>query len=631
MGQKKEWHFFTKGVVIFSIFLGFIFVYSYIIWNSIQPQLSVVGKIYTWISSSTESISWENKTINYWFDITSNIEIQQENTIIFDGKLDIKNAEIYANGSWLEQKISADWIELNINKDSDKIHYKITDLDIISQDENIYLYSQQNLEKIFTDLTQWKYPKYSEILKKIFSINKKRKFAHIDNSQAIKNNLSNLDENHWINKILTSLVTSNPKKYFEKNKLINILKQNIYNDKWIEYFFIENTKISDEKKKFFIINKEICTQISPFLEKINFSGIGEIQKKWNSYNQCVTNIQEINPFIALATQIYKFWDIENWNYDFVISQWNQLDIKFTYTNHILQDWNIFIQNPEKTIKISLLWDKFWIKESQILIDYIHEKTIIRWDIINGTGDISVKIDNKHQQISGDIIFQNYLLIDMALKWKWTSEKWEMMFSTSWDYKVWKIDYRVIKEKETIQAFNLNYADQTYKIDYISPTRNFNFLSDFDTFILGLAEKNEDKTIKKEIKYVYDQWHITWHYRTSDLEWNLEWEILSENNFQLKIEINKQDEILKLLLESQEKSNFQVKYTAKWTLQDEVLFELNADKITQENIIKIKFSSEFIKNEIKNNYRLPEKIEQIDINLDQIIVLPNFHQIIKFWW
>ena len=644
MAKKTKVSFFTKLLIVSAIFLGAVLSYSYIIWNSIQPQLWVVEKIYTWIFSSADTISWENKELHYWFDLNSSINIKQENISIFDGKLDIKNADFFANKTWLKQKISTDSFDLKISKNWETYNHKISDLDIISHSENIYITASQDLWKLFEYITNWKYSEYSSVFKNIFKINQKWSYAHIDNSQPIKKSLQGLDEHHLVNKLLTSLVTSNPSKFFEQNKLWNLLKQSLYNDKWIEYFFIENAKISDDKKKFFIINKEICTQVSPFIEHINFSASWSTQDENYSQDNCERSIKNINPFIALASQIYKFWDIENWNYDFVISQGTQIDMRLTYTNHILQDWNIYIQNPEQSVKLSILWNKFWIKESQFNINYKKDKSVIVWDIVNGTWNVSIKIDNKNQQVNGNIVFQKYLLIDMDVKWKGELDSWSMRFMTSGDYKAWKIDYTVIKDKETINALNIKYADRNYNIDYISPVFNLNSLYATDKFIMGFSEKNIDKTIKKEIKYVYDQWIIKWYYRIDNFEGNLDWEILSENSFQLNLWINKDNQNLKILLEAQEKSINEIVYKSEWKTQDEILFSLEAEKIQHEektNInaeieipnekIIIDFVSEFSTNTTKRTYEIPNNIEQINIDLNQIIILPNMHHILNIWW
>jgi hypothetical protein len=45
-----------------------------------------------------------------------------------------------------------------------------------------------------------------------------------------------------------------------------LLKQKIYNDQWIEYFFEKNEKISDDSTYYYILNKEICGELRPFLE-----------------------------------------------------------------------------------------------------------------------------------------------------------------------------------------------------------------------------------------------------------------------------------------------------------------------------------------------------------------------------
>ena len=67
--------FFTKLLIISAILLWTVLSYSYVIWNSIQPHLWVVEKIYVWIFSSAKTIGWENKITNTWYNLKSNINI----------------------------------------------------------------------------------------------------------------------------------------------------------------------------------------------------------------------------------------------------------------------------------------------------------------------------------------------------------------------------------------------------------------------------------------------------------------------------------------------------------------------------------------------------------------------------
>ena len=101
MAKKTKGSFFTKLLIISAILLGLLLTYSYVIWNSIQPHLWVVEKIYVWIFSSAETISWENKEFKNAYNLESNIKITQENKKIFEWNLNIDNAQIFSNPYWL--------------------------------------------------------------------------------------------------------------------------------------------------------------------------------------------------------------------------------------------------------------------------------------------------------------------------------------------------------------------------------------------------------------------------------------------------------------------------------------------------------------------------------------------------
>lgn len=645
MAKKTEGSFFTKILILSAIFLGWVLTYSYIIWNAIQPQLWVVEKIYTWIFSSAETISSPHTQMVVGFDIDSHIEIKQEKSILLDSKLAIKNAQIYADKTGLEQSISADSIILNNNIQGKSKEYILDNLDIITQNENIYISAGkwlQNFSKLF-----WLTEKSNQIFEKISTINSAGKYAHISNAQPIQEVFSDFEPDHVIIQLITAFTTSNSKKYFENNNLWNLLKQKIYNDKWIEYFFEKNEKISDDSTYHYILNKEMCGEVTPFLELLPISQSWAINNTWSPQQDCERYIKDINPFIALVSQIYKQGDIEAWNYDFVISQGSQIDIRFKYSNHILQNWNIFIQNPENTVKISILWDKFGIKESQVDIDYTKNKSVITWNIVNGTWDISINIDEKNNQTTGSIILQNYLLVDMDVKARGETEKWDMRFLAQWDYKSGKIDYSVKASWEIIDAINIKYTDKNYKIDYVTPDVSFNSLYAKWKFIIWFSQKyKEDETeeISKEIKYVYDEGKIKWHYRTQEFEGNLEGEILSNNTFALELWIKQNNQDLLVQVEAKQVGNDIIEYTAEWLMQDEKLFSMLATHSQKEDIssitvwveipdenMQISFDVNLKKNNVNAKYTIPENIEKIEIDLDQIIPIINFHRVCDITW
>lgn len=642
MAKKTKESFFTKILIASAIFLGWVLAYSYIIWNSIQPQAWVVEKIYAWIFSSAENISSDHGDINIWFDLESHLEIKQEKTVLLDASLGIKNAQLYANQAGLNQRVSAESIILNTNKEGKIENYSIENLDVITSNHNVYILASKWLESINSIF--WLSQETQSIIEKVSQINQNWKYAHIDNSQPIQDTLSKLWNQHVVIKLISALTTSNPQKYFEENNISNLLKQRLYNDKWIDYVFKKNEKISDTKTHYFILNKQICEEITPFMDLFEPSQSWSINSSVWGMKGCEQYIWEMNPFIALVSQIYKNWDIENGNYDFVISQWTQLDIRLKYSNHILQNWNIFIQNPQNSFKISILWDKFGIKESQIDIDYINNKSTIIWNIVNGTWNISVNIDDKSNQINGNLIFQKYLLIDMDLKWKSELENGNMRFLADWDYKSGKIDYTVKKSWEILNALNVKYTDANYKIDYISPEMNMNSLYAKGKFILGFSQKliqEKNTEISKEIKYVYDQWKIKWHYRTSDFEGNLNWEILSLDEFIFNLGMKQNDQELTVKGESKQNALNTVEYIVEGTMDNEKLFLLNAQNMTEWDVsnisatveipnekLDISFESKMIYNSDQSKYNIPSDIENIQINLDQIVPIINLHHINK---
>ena len=259
MVKNTQGSFFTTILIMSAIFLWWVLTYSYILWNAIQPQSWVVEKIYLWIFSSAETFSWYNTDLHFAFDMDSHVNIKQDKTILFDGSINVKNAQLYTNPTWLKQSIWADSIQIETNIQWDKKQYLLDELDIVTKNQNIYFWS-----KWLKDFSQlfWFWSGTQDLVNKISQVNKSWKYAQIDSSQA-------LEEVLWDNiftHILTSFTTSNPARYFEEHNLSNLLKQTLYSDKWIEYIFEKNNKISDNKTHYFILDDKICSNIWPFID-----------------------------------------------------------------------------------------------------------------------------------------------------------------------------------------------------------------------------------------------------------------------------------------------------------------------------------------------------------------------------
>jgi hypothetical protein len=72
------------------------------------------------------------------------------------------------------------------------------------------------------------------------------------------------------------MVTSNPNKYLEKNKIYDEIKKELYNDKWIDSLFILSENQIHPDKQTYLLNKDICTNITPVIFEV-MKQSGELQ------------------------------------------------------------------------------------------------------------------------------------------------------------------------------------------------------------------------------------------------------------------------------------------------------------------------------------------------------------------
>lgn len=637
MAQKMKEKIFNNLLIISTLLIGLLLSYTYIIGNFIQPQLWVVEKVYIWFSSSIDKLSSKKIELNQKYNIEWVLEVIQDNKKIFDGNLEINNAELFSKADWLDQRLSSESISFLINNNWKEEKIIIEDLDIVSQNQNLYIDSKNGLKQFWTFL--WKYINipFNKTIEKVSKINQKWSYAYINNSNVFSNYLPNLEKQGLINQLLTSILTSNPIEYFEKNNIWNLLKQNIYNDNWIDLIFIENKNKSERTKQYFLFNHNICKQIEPLITYL-IKDIENIQK-----DECEYFIQDIIPFIDLISQVYKTWDIENGNYDFVISQWTNINIKFTYRNHILQDWNVFIQNPENTIKISFIWNKFGIIDSKITFNYNKEDKKIIWNLINGTWNIKIDINNPDYKINWDIIIKNYTLIDMDLKWDGIIEWRNMSLTALGDSQTLDLSYLEKNWEIIYKWLNIWYDQDNIKIDSITRDVNINLLYSVGKFIWWISEKSIEGDITKEMKYIYDNGSILAYYKTPDIEWNIEGDFISKNRFSFDVWIKTKQDDIDIFIEWKEKTKSEIEYFAEWRINKELLFTLESSQKTIDNIsnitadinipwenIDIDFWLKIEQSEGNLEYEIPEKIEELQIWLNEVIILPDFHQV-KYLW
>lgn len=631
--------------------------YSYYVWNIIQSDTWVVDKILTWVSNSVENISEKDTSLHNAFDFNGQLKVTQKEEKIFSWKVWLAWVEIYANDTALNQRISADniFIEYNIEWKSDTLDYN--DLDIISNEENIYLSIWKGWDKLFSYLegvvwNNW-YKKTSDqdnvkkLLQNISEVISQWKYANIDNGSPIKKVFENLSENSWIPQVFIAMVTSNPNQYLEKNNIYDEIKKELYSDKWIDSLFTISKNQIHPDKQTYLLNKNMCKNITPVIFEV-MKQSGELQGIESEIllSECEKNITEINPVLSMLTQIYKQGDIEQWNYDFIIAQWNAIDLKVTYKNHILQTWKIFIQEPQKNkILLSISGDKFWVNESKLKISVQEDWTDINGEINNGTWKIDIDIDDNWIKVKGKIQFQDYKLANIDITGNSEIMWMNSTFAAKWNYLLWNINFLTKADNKEIAKLELDYTNKSYNLDFESTNLDVNSLYKWKEFIFALSEKEVDWIIKNETKLVYNWGKISGFLKDKNLEVNLKWDMISVEEFVIEMDIEDGREKIEMHVNARKENDNLVNYTAYWRVDKEKIFDFKAHKNTWEKEgdkistfeATLEVPSEKINAELKTEkiekkpikkYKIPEKFENIKINISEIITLPNFHQVWK---
>lgn len=656
----RNWlSFITRLLLSAFVTLWLLGWYFYYVWNIIQSDVWIVKKIITGINQGIKNISGNKWWFHTSFDFLGELSISEKGEEILFWKIKLENVDIYTNQTALQQYISAGNIEIQSNIRGQIQWGKLQDLDIISNEEHTYLSVGKWGKKLFAYLNNISYTKQylfwlkkensRKLLSNISEAISQWKYAHIDNGQPIRNIFSNLSENTWISQFFIAIITSNPYEYLEKYKIYDQIKKELYSDEWIDAIFALSENQVNPDKKTYALNKGICQNITPIIFDI-IKQSTELYE-WSTQElliQCENSADDINPIISLTTQIYKKWDIENGNYDFIIIQWNAVEIKIKYVNHLLENWSIFIQDPQnKKIAFSIFGDKFGIDESKINFSINDEWININGEIINWTWEIKIEIktdkENNKMQVDGKLQFQNYKLSDMDIRWKSEMEWLKSNFSAQWNYLLWNISFLAKKWGIEIAKLDFDYTNSSYDFDFESIKRDVNSLYIWKKFIFAASKKDNDWVMQNEVKIVYNSGKISGFLKDKTIELNLKWEIISIQEFIVEMNIDDGREKIEINVNAEQQDDSRVNYVALWIIDSQEIFDFRAFQeiwkkegnntlVFEARLqipnqqIDVTLKTEKIQKKPTKKYKIPQNTELIEVKISEIITLPNFHQL-----
>jgi len=415
-----------------------------------------------------ELLSWTEKEkddINYAFNLEWSFENRKNWIVKESWNFSLKDWEIVVKDKWLKQRIKV-W-DLNIsNWEENK---SIKNLDVISDNEKIYYFLEKWYEEILNNL----WLENNEEIKKSFEA---KQYIMIDNSKPLIKALWDLAKNDLMRKIATWLVTSNPEEYFEQNWVNDELKEYIQSDEFLDYIFVEWEYNSVSKKTNLTLNKKICNDYDPVMEKI-LEQLWEKINLWQTWEECSVWIDQINTILPMFMQIYKQWDVQNWNFTLSIIQWNVADIQVTYKNHKVETWYINIKSPDNSISLNIVGNKDKIVSSLLKInidikewnDYIK----INWLITNWTWEININWEIEKIKVNWFITFVDYKLFEYNLTWKWEEYWAKLDIVAKWNLEHWITKASLTYNEEVIAKGTLNYTKDSFHIEWFNENTSFN--------------------------------------------------------------------------------------------------------------------------------------------------------------
>ena len=229
--------------------------------------------------------------------------------------IEIQDGEIYSWENWLKQKLSIWSLSTNINIEGDEKKLEVKNMDIISNNEKVYLF----IEKWFEKLSElWIKSPIITIIKNNIEENK---YVLINNSKPIFEVLWNLWENELINQLVLWSVTLNPNEYYTNNWVYEKLRESLKNDEIINYMFTNWETNKTTWKIPLILNKNICNDYWPVILNLWKQLKKSVPINIDNYSNdqiiemCNTSIIEINKILPNLLKIYREWDIQNWNFN----------------------------------------------------------------------------------------------------------------------------------------------------------------------------------------------------------------------------------------------------------------------------------------------------------------------------
>lgn len=639
--------------VLLFVILGF-FSYSFFIKGE-NPIDTIVD--------SLVNVSWD-KELNYSFKFDWKVEwFDKEWELLWNLEMSLWESQIYSSKDAFNQMIRVNDLvakEMNENWEWDE-KFRLSFDFISNKFKNYFTLKSSQKQEILWELKNSDiglFEKIADILSEVENDD----YVMIDNEKTTLKVLGDLSKNEIIKNLFLSLWVSNTDWFLKETKTLEKLKEELKNDKIINYIFVkswEATKEDWKTKEKFILADNICSDYLPLFNNV----MEQIYKMSGSYakanfpnlEECQKWIQEINPKLKMFTQIYKIWDIEKGNYDFVISMWDSYNWKITYKSHKLKSWEIKWETPnKKDFVLNISGDENWIKNSLVQVDLSDDFSgmSIKWEIKDGNWELVLDSKNKENWLFANVKLDKYYLENIDLKGLNNSKE---IFSLKWKITKEEINIKwLVKDFEKV-VFELVSKDDYFKFNLVTQVGKINLVYDdwkIDGSInspmlkVGLKWKYKNKKdfnfklINENNSYVdlKSKWwvidilaKINSGFESIDLKWK--YKDLNDFSFKLTDENNPE----KNYMVSEAKKEWKlVKYMFK-TVSDSVLnfaFDWTLSKWEKDGFKKynlvweytswdwiIKFDYNFYLKEGGAKYEIPKQFKEVEVDFMQMPIFP----------
>ncbi len=535
----------------------------------------------------------DDEWYNVKWNFNINLNIPEANT---SWNINLNWISYIVDDKWLKSKL---WIEkgsLYISWNS----INIDDLDIITNNENIYMiwYAnwEVNWEKFDTKTISW--ASINEISKQILDIINWWKYIHINNADRYYKILPNVAKTSLWKTFLTALWTSNPNYYLSKNKFWENISQDLFK-KWnYEMIF---TWYVVSWKTYLKFKDSICDL---------YDTIPELSTQKDT---CIDWIKWINNLTDKKIELIVEWDKETIKYEWVFN------LLLTYWNWKLETWNIQIPWFGKISYNKNILDINIIPE---VLKMQKEDLSITWKIdFNSWANWNLYITYKWNLWTSnfDMIFKD---------WKIESSNWNINIKDSNGQLIWKLIY-----KNWIFKLNILNRQKSYFWDTTTDTQ---LQTNYSGWVLWMALKSwNDIDLKSKLVMSNNpEWIIKWKMIDYNINWSLkDWKLNITINDINKIPlfstrwIFKKDKIdldmdiylmfkQKLIINtinSWDNTNINWSLIATWLLINFPMNLNDTDSLSWnglKTLFDIKFSWDFIK--WWANYILPTNYETFDL-------------------